>query len=245
LKASAFPEFDEHEPNNGADEAAGIELGEKVRSYAYPQGDRDYFKVRVDSTGYLHATAQKVPKGVGAEVRFLKMGQGGERLVPISGYRVMPAGASVNRPGTYYIEFGDDHNDTASRKPVDWKLNFVPQMDSTEPNARWGDAHPILAGDSVKVALFPAGDRDLFLIEAGPERRIRVEAKGAQGVIPQIQLVRDMGGEHKNVSRWRGLPTEFPLEPGKPHYMILREKKDDGGDRRPFVLSFQEGDGGI
>ncbi len=240
LRAEAIPELDEHEPNDDKDEAVKIPPNDKIRSFAFPKGDRDYFKVKPDSSGYLYATAQKVPKGIGAEIRFQKMGQGGDRLVPISGYRVMPAGASVSAGHNYFLEFGDDRNDTASRKPVDWKLEFVPQMDSTEPNARWGDAHPISAGDSVKVALFPAGDRDLFRIESGRKLTLEVRANGAQGVVPEVQLIKESEGKQENVTEWVRLPYEFLLEAGKLHFMILREKEDDGGDRRPFTLSFKE-----
>ncbi len=241
LRAEFLPEMDEYEPNNSKGEARSISLGETIRTFAYPKGDRDYFKVEVDGGGYLYANAKNVPEGIGAELRFLKKERGQGRLIPISGYRTLPAGASVSESGTYYIEFGDDHNDAASREPVEWELERVPQMDSTEPNARWSDAQAIDIGNTLELALFPAGDRDLLRIDPSRDLNLKVIPEGVEGVAPQIQTVQDDEGTHKDKSGWRGLPATFSLDAGKTHYLILREKKDDGGDRRPFRLSFEEG----
>ncbi|MFB6257256.1 MAG: hypothetical protein ABEH38_01065 [Flavobacteriales bacterium] len=240
LRARAIAEFDEHEPNNKGEEAASLELGQKLRSYVYPLGDRDYFKVNVDRSGYLFAKPKKVPEKLGAEVRFLTMNQAQERLLPISGYRKIPAGASVNESGTYYVEFGDDHNNASSEEPVDWKLEFVSQMDSTEPNARWMDAHPIRVGDTMKIALFPAGDRDIFQLNTERSMTVKVSPEGVKGLTPQVQLIQESKMSSSTMATWRSLPDTFSIKGGKKHFMILREKEDDKGDRSPFLLGVSE-----
>jgi hypothetical protein len=236
IRAKFVEEFDEHEPNDEGEEAVKIDLEESMRSYVYPRGDRDLFRIDLERTGYLRARAEATPDELGAEVRFLRREASAGRLLPISGYRKFPAAASINEEGEYFVELGDDHDDAQSRKPIEWGLEFVPQMDSTEPNARWKDAHPLLLGKPLKIALFPKGDRDHFRIVPRRSMELRLEAKDAQGVTPQLQLVRDGESGHENLSEWKGLPADFSLEGGEEYFLILRAKGDEGGSPDPFIL---------
>lgn len=241
LKARFIEEFDPYEPNDGGEEVSEIELGTSIESYIYPEGDRDFFKVEVEEQGYLVARAETEPEGLEAEVRFLRMGTLGSEAEVISGYRSMPAAASVQGSGTYHVEVGGRENEGASRSPVKWKLSFLEEMDSTEPNARWMDAHPLKKGQNVlEVALFPVGDRDLFRIPSGAARRIEVKAKGQRGVDPQVRCLVDEGGYQKELSGWKGLPASFELEEGELHYLVMRDKEDNDASERPFLLRIEE-----
>ncbi len=238
LTARYLEEMDPHEPNDSLPQVGSLETGKKLSSYVIPMGDRDLFKVEVDSTGYLYARALETLDSVNSEVRFLKKGDDGG-LLPISGYRLMPAGASVNETGSYYVEVGDDHNDAWSKESVDWKLEFVAQMDSTEPNARRRDAHPIASNDTVRIALFPQSDRDLFRFTPERSRTLRISVKGAKGMTPQVQLVQG-AISNRNVTEWQTLPGHFEVEKDKEYFLTLRLKGDGEGSREPFLLRLGE-----
>lgn len=234
LEAEFLKEMDPHEPNDTLPQAEKIESGKKMTSYVIPKGDRDLFQIKVDRSGYLFAKVKAHPDTVGPEVRFLEKGKEGG-LIPISGYRVMPAGAAVNDPGSYYIEVGDDHNDAWSKKAIQWEAQFIAQMDSTEPNAKRRDAHPISTTDTLKIALFPQGDRDLFRFTPERSRRIAISAEGAKGIKPQVQVVQG-AVSNRNITRWETLPGYFKVKKGKEYFMTLRLKGDGDGSRSPFLL---------
>lgn len=240
LRAESLEKMDAHEPNDAKEEAKDVELEKEYRSYVFPKGDRDHFRLKVEQEGYLYAEAKGVPEEIGAELRFLRMDRGEGRLRPISGYREFPAGVAINEPDTYYLELGDDHNDAKSRKPIEWSVEFVPQMDSTEPNVRWKESQPVQAGSELQVALFPTGDRDHFSISPRTSMELEVTVDGADVITPQMQLVVNGEEGHKNLTDWLTLPASFEMEGGQEYSLVLREKGDDGAHREPFILRFQK-----
>src|SRR5690606_23978656 len=67
FKAEFIEEFDEHEPNNDASNAKNVALGEVIKSTFFPTSDVDWFKTKVDSSGYLLVQARSIPKNISVE----------------------------------------------------------------------------------------------------------------------------------------------------------------------------------
>lgn len=239
LKAEFLEAIDPHEPNDEMDEAGKLELGARCTSYVFPKGDRDLFKVKADTQGYLFVEPRQVPEDIDAEARFLKRVRMSGEMVPISGYRRLPAAAFVRGSGEYYVEIGDEDNEGSSREPLHWDLSFIEEMDSTEPNARWQDAHPVRLSDTVELALFPVGDRDLLQLRIGgegvTEGKVRVSTQGVGELSLQMKTVREMeGGRRSDLTEWRNPPATFEF--WDKDVLMIRGREDRDARAEPYKL---------
>lgn len=240
LKAEFIPSFDPHEPNDGLDEATELEPGEWIRSYIFPEGDRDHFAVEVEEPGYLFAEPKKEPEGISPEVRFHSYDRMDGSSKVISGYRSLPASASIPEAGRYFVELGDDHDDASSREPIEWRVDHIEEMDSTEPNIVWEDAHPVRIGDSVELAIFPEGDRDILKVEAERNMRIRVSSERIDRLEPSVLLTRQAEGRNPDITDWARLPADLPVEEPGTYFITLRDEGDDDSSPDPFVIHIEE-----
>lgn len=244
FKAEFIDEFDPYEPNNTPEEASDIPVGEVIQSAIFPIGDADWFKLEADITGYFMLRARTVPEGIKPNVRFAKKQSEFSPIEHISKWKGLPAGIQINKPGTYYIEMIDDYNDAMSREMMEWKIDFISEMDTTEPNNSFEEGYTVAVGDTVRAAIFPVEDSDFFKIKPERTGTVQVGAKGVSKDLKlQMKLFEMNDFKEKAISKWEYLPAKFDLEEGKEYYLQLVDDYNDAYSEEPFELIFLKFEG--
>lgn len=236
FKVDFIKEFDKYEPNDTPELAHDVKPGESVQSYFFPNSDQDWFKIDVDTTGYLMLRSRKVPEGININARFGWKESEFDEIEYISQWQNLPAGLQVSKAGTYYFVLSDDYNDAMSEDPAEWKIDFVSEMDATEPNNSFDQAHVVKIGDTIRSAIYPLGDVDFFTFNSDKKQTIRINGNAPQGITPNIRLhvMEDM--KPKIVQNWAEIPLKVELEANTPYYLELIDDYNDAYSEEPVVL---------
>lgn len=243
FRAEFIEEFDEHEPNNDAESAKMIATGQLIKSTFYPTSDVDWFKTKVDSSGYLLIQARTVPENVKVETRFAKKSDDFSDVEFISGGLGLPAAVQVSSPGEYYIQLKDKYNAQMSMDMAEWKVDFIPEMDATEPNNSFDQAYRMAVNDTVQIAIFPQGDNDYFVITPNANSTLRVASKIPKDFRAEIQIFEEVDFEHKPIAKWQSLPATFEVKADQKYYIQLHTKYDSSFSPDPFEFSVSRIDG--
>ncbi len=243
FKAEFIEEFDEHEPNDDANSAKSVATGELIQSIFFPTSDVDWFKTKVDSSGYLMVQARSVPENVKVEARFAKKPDDFSDADYISGGLALPASIQVKTPGEYYIQLKDKYNQEMSRDVAEWKVDFIPEMDVTEPNNSFEEAYHLAVNDTVKIAIFPQGDKDYFTFTPKANSTLRVATKHPSDFKPEIQLYQEIDFEQKPVGKMQPLPAKIEVKANQKYYILLQTKYDATFSPEPFDFSVSRIDG--
>lgn len=237
FKAEFIAEFDEHEPNNDAESAKLIATGEIIKSAFYPSSDVDWFKTKVDSLGYLMIQARTVPENLRVETRFAKKPDDFGDIEFISGSLGLPAAVQVSSPGEYYFQLKDKYNAEMSTDMAEWKVDFIPEMDATEPNNSFAQAYRLAVNDTVQIAIFPQGDKDYFVLTPNANSTLRIASKIPKDFRPEIQIYDVVDFEHKPIGSWQPLPATFEVEANHKYFIQLQTKFDSSFSPEPFDFS--------
>ncbi len=243
FKAEFIEEFDDHEPNNDANSAKSVATGELIKSTFFPTSDVDWFKTKVDSSGYLMVQARSVPENIRVEARFAKKPDEFSDAEYISGGLELPASIQVTTPGEYYIQLKDKYNKEMSRDMAEWKVDFIPEMDVTEPNNSFEEAYRLAINDTVKIAIFPQGDKDYFTFTPKANSTLRVATKHPSDFKPQIQLYEEKDFEKKPVGKSQDLPAKIEVKADQKYYIQLQTRYDATFSPEPFDFSVSRIDG--
>lgn len=240
IKADFIDEFDKYEPNDTPEQAREIKTGEIVESAFFPKSDRDWFKIKVDSAGYLMLKARKVPEEININVRYSYKASEFDKVEPIEGWKSLPAGIHVGKPGMYYIELVDDYNDAMSREFAEWKLDYIPQMDITEPNNSIEEAHAVNIGDTVEHYIFPVKDVDFFTFTTATDQKIQIMAKTPAGININVRLHVEQDMKTSPEGSWKSLPTTFELRAGKKYFLEVVDDYNDAYSEEAIKLTIQK-----
>ena len=243
FKAEFIEEFDEHEPNDDANSATSVATGELIKSTFFPTSDVDWFKTKVDSSGYLMVQARNIPENINVEVRFAKKPDEFSDAEYISEGLGLPASIQAETPGDYYIQLKDKYNKEMSRDMAEWKVDFINEMDVTEPNNSFEEAYHLAINDTVKIAIFPQGDKDYFTFTPKANATLRVAAKLPADSRPEIQLYEEIDFEKKPVGEWQALPAKLEVKANQKYYIQLQTKYDKAFSPEPFDFSVSRIDG--
>jgi phage anti-repressor protein len=240
IKVDFLKEFDLTEPNNSPQEAKLIEAGSSVKPAIFPTGDNDWLKVKVEKQGYLTLKTKDVPEGITPEVRYSIFDEWADpKVKTIRDWRKMPDACFVPKAGEYYILLHDDYSDKNSEKPFDLKIDFLDEMDQSEPNDDFKDAKTINRGDTLNLAIFPTGDNDYYKIKISEGDKIRFMAKGFSNITPEIKLfVLDEKDPNKlkDFSGWKKLPAEFDVESGQEYFVLVHDDYGDASSPKAFEI---------
>lgn len=240
FKADFIEEFDQYETNNVADSAKAVATGEIIESAFYPTSDIDWFKTTVDSSGYLMLQARSVPKNINVEVRFAKRADEFSEAKYISGGLGLPAAIQVSDPGDYYFYLKDKHHSNMSKDMAEWKVDFITEMDATEPNNNFDEAYNLSVNDTVQTAIFPKGDTDYFMITPESNATLRVAAKHAKDLQLEIQLYQEIDFEQKPVGKWQSLPATIDVAANQKYYIRLHNRHDNAYSQEPVLFSVSD-----
>jgi len=240
IKASFLKEFDPFEPNDKPEEAKLVETGSIVKPAVYPTGDVDWLKVKLEGQGYLVLKSNNVPEGIIPEASYFLFDEWADpKVKEISSWKKFPDACFISDSGEYFIKLHDDYNDALSETPYDLKIEFLEEMDKSEPNDEFGNAKSINHGDTLTLAIFPAGDRDYYKIKTTDAKNLKFMAKGFSEIVPEIKLmVIDENNPNalREASAWKRLPAGFEVEANKEYFVLLHDDFDDAGSPEAFQL---------
>lgn len=245
FKADFIEEFDEYESNNIVDSAKTVATGESVKSYFYPPSDVDWFKTEVDTSGYLMIQARSLPENIKVEARFAKKPDDFSKAEYISGGMGLPAAIQVTDPGEYYFYLKDKYNSNMSKDPAEWKVEFVSEIDTTEPNNDFDTAYQLAVNDTVRTAIFPKGDQNYFTFTPKMSGELRLATKHPKELKPEIKLFAEKDFEAEPIGKWQVLPTNIEVEADQKYYIQLHTKYDNAYSKEPMLFMIIQLDGQV
>lgn len=240
FRAEFIEEFDSYEPNNEAEDAQMVSTGEVVESAFFPTSDVDWFKTKVDSSGYLMIQARSIPDNIQVETRFAKRPDNFSDAAYISGGLNLPAAIQVTEPGEYYFYLKDRYNANMSQDMAEWKIDFITEIDTTEPNNSFDQAYRLAVNDTVKVAIFPQGDTDYFSLTPEFNSTLRIAAKYPKDLRPEVQLYKEEDFEQVPIGNWQELPLNIEVEANQKYYIRLHSRHDSNASREPVLFSVSQ-----
>lgn len=235
FKVDFIEEFDKYEPNDEPENAHEVKSGEVIQSVFFPATDKDWFKIQVDSSGYLMLSTQKIPESISLRTRFATRESDFSEIDYISSKEDIPFGIQVS-PGMYYFELSDRYHANQSREMTEWKVDFISEMDPTEPNNNFDEAFSVSVGDTVQAAIFPLGDKDVFVLNPVETETVRIGAKAPKNLDLYVCLYKENDFEIEKVSGWEPLPAKFDLEADNKYYIELIDRYNANYSRDVFDL---------
>ncbi len=245
VKFEFIEEFDEYEPNNNRESAHKTQTGKTHKSAIFPKGEEDWFKITTDTSGYIRVTAKDVPEALDLAVCVATYDEfDPENSKTIKGKKELPHSVALPEPGVYYLGICDRWNENASEELFTWKADFIPEMDEYEPNNDYSKAKIIDVNDTIQVAIFPTGDKDVFKIHPKQSGALSVMAAKNEDIEASAGLysLDEAGNELNELRGIDALPVKFDIEEAnKDYYIIIRDRWNENADMSVFdlVLSFE------
>ena len=113
-------EIDIYEPNNDFKTAKSVSRGDTLKLAIFPQGDNDYYKIKIDKGNKLKLMAKDYA-GITPEIRLYTLNKN-DKLDVASSWKKLPAEVDVT-PGTeYYLLIHDDYGDKGSQKVFEFRI---------------------------------------------------------------------------------------------------------------------------
>jgi len=210
LSVTTSEQPDGHEPNETAETATALDLGEETTAYLACHGDADWYVVDAYGGEALSVVLDAADTKVQARVRV----RDADAVVVLD--MVAPAGkldklVQLNGPGPHTVEVTDDDIRNADPDtPYTLTVNTVVDLDSNEPNPSAAQSTP-LSDDTVrcgpkwtpwltsKGTIGAPGDNDWFRLPIGGCERGIIEAQlsmpGAGGQVqPTLTVIRGEPG---------------------------------------------------
>lgn len=240
FKAEFIEEFDEYEPNNNPENAILVTSGKPMKTIFFPKTDQDWFKIKIEKPGYLMFQARSLPKDIKAEVRYAKKGSAYGKAEFMREWQDLPAGIQVSEPGVYHFVLIDDYHNAMSRDKAEWKIDFISEMDPTEPNNGFEEAYLAAIGDTIKTSIFPEGDTDFFTLKPDSTVTVRLAPQSPEDINPEVRLHVKKDFEVKAVGGWTELPANFELGGGKQYYFQLVDDYNNAYSTEPVILKIIE-----
>ncbi|MBC8415714.1 MAG: hypothetical protein H8E11_04720 [Candidatus Cloacimonetes bacterium] len=113
-------EMDINEPNNDFKMAKSVSRGDTLKLAIFPQGDNDYYKVKINKGNKLKLMAKDYA-GITPEIRLYTLNEN-NKLDVASAWKKLPAEVDVT-PGTeYYLLIHDDYGDKGSQQVFEFRI---------------------------------------------------------------------------------------------------------------------------
>ncbi|MEA3447009.1 MAG: hypothetical protein U9Q98_00960 [Bacteroidota bacterium] len=243
LKFEFIEEFDEHEPNNEVEAAKDIELGKAYKSAIFPKGEKDWFKFTTSEQGYLHVACKDKPEGMEVAVAVATYDEFSEEKIEyLKNLDAMPQSVVLTDPGKYYIVVSDRWDENASEKLFTWKPEFIPEMDTCEPNNTFTDAKLVACNDTVNLAVFPKDDKDIFKFTPEGPGKLKIKSRKMEdvNVSAGIYKLNEDENELKELQGVNELPITYDVvEAGMDYYIVIRDRWHEDESPETFDVIFE------
>ncbi|NBC19011.1 MAG: hypothetical protein GVY18_17050 [Bacteroidetes bacterium] len=242
LRIRHLDPFDAHEPNDTPEGAAPATPGEPLSLAVFPKGDQDWFTVEVPARRYLEAQARTVPDAFGLEVTFATYDAWSGERTTLRGWGGLPRALFVPDSTTIHVGLQDDFGDARSTDTFQVRLLLRDDLDAYEPNDEAITAADIQRGDTLSVAIYPVGDRDVFRLSLPAGDTLRVRALDPPDLTPEAALFRFPTAAQEALEQttdWTKLPATLPTDAAGPYYLILHDDFDDERAYEAFPVIVQ------
>lgn len=240
FKTRFIKEFDKYEINDWYDMARDLDINSQITFYIYPYYDHDWFKIKLNGQkGYLKAMVKETHDEVTPELRYYTYDEWSKEKVKVYlDWNKLPVSIPLPNEKFIYLELHDDWDDKQTLEPYTLKLQYLPEMDSLEPNDDYQHATVAHIGDTLNVAIFPRYDKDYFKLTIPDTDSVTLLALNYEGDIkPEVKFFTlDNYEKLKDYSDWHLLPFTFAVEPGKTYYFCLHDDWEDAESEKPFQL---------
>lgn len=169
-EVSATPQAastDPYEPNNEFSDASEIALNTVINTATYyPNGDIDWYKFNVTSTGVFTFSLTNVPSEMNPYLQFYDSNQNWVESNITGGGQGQDAAltAEISSTGYYYVSLQDMMGMGASTAPYSFQASVTSSTDPYEPNNTFSTAANLDIDTVVTADLFPTYDLDWFKI---------------------------------------------------------------------------------
>lgn len=204
-------EDDSSEPNDVQAHARPIALGDSVILRLLPKGDVDLLTFTVPETAYVRVKCaeEKLTAHPAAE------------LLDVTGQSLGKAAGEFTRrlePGTYYLRVAAKFSDW-SLQSVTVTTDIFVEGDSSEPNDTLATARSIALDENIRFWILPAGDQDVFRVEAPSDGYLWF---GYTRAADPLRLVPEWLAQDGSVlsSEWMRKVTTGPV------YLRVRDRHD-------------------
>ncbi len=113
-------EMDINEPNNDFKTAKSVSRGDTLKLAIFPQGDNDYYKIKIDKANKLKLMAKDYT-GITPVIRLYTL-NANDKLDVASGWKELPAEVDVILGTEYYLLICDDYNDKGSQQVFEFRI---------------------------------------------------------------------------------------------------------------------------
>jgi len=234
----------EKEPNNTIDKACEITLGQPFSITIKPEGDMDWFKVKLPEQGYLRVQANGIPEELGLECSFALYEEWeGKKEKRLRDWHKFPDALFVSKAGTYYFLIHDDYDDKTSNKTIQIKADFLKEFDPTEPNNKPEEATLVEFGSDIKTAVYPVGDQDWLKVKAEKQGYLSIKSKETpEGITPEVRYsIFDEWADPKTkeIRNWEKLSDACFIPKAGYYFIQLHDDYDDAASETPYDLRIE------
>ncbi len=113
-------EIDIYEPNNDFKTAKSVSRGDTLKLAIFPQGDNDYYKIKIDKGNKLKLMAKDYA-GITPEIRLYTLNKN-DKLDVASSWKKLPAEVDVTPGAEYYLLIHDDYGDKGSQQVFEFRI---------------------------------------------------------------------------------------------------------------------------
>lgn len=229
----------ERESNNYISKANTVKIGEVFSHRIYPLGDVDWFKVQIPEQGYLRIVSVSSPSDVEIEVMFAQATDlRKNKFKQLRSWMELPDACFCRVKGNIYFSLKDQWDDGASPDISEIKVEFIPEVDITEPNNDYTEAFPVSFGNTFDVSIFPLKDGDWFSFQADSQGYVEILIPSkVSKVQPEARFYKKNEFDKlQEIGLWKELPGGFAIEQPGQYYVYVHDTWEDDCCENPFQL---------
>ena len=222
---------DRFEPNDSFNQAKRIKLGKDLKMSIYPKRDIDFFKFTIDSPGVI-GIEYDINKPT--NIKLIATIYDSDTNILISNERI-PFKITLDK-GEYFISVQDDLNDEESPQFFNLRINYYKvNLDKYEPNDKLEQAKVVKVNESIKINIFPKGDRESFKVKSPNAGYLSFSYGEDKPVNINLSLnFHDLDGEF--LKGPVTLPAEIPVAEGV-YAFVLFDQDDQAESENLFQVN--------
>ena len=239
------PAQDTNEPNNRFSETTPLSFGQPVQGAIFPNGDADWYLLRVEEPGLVRFEVQNIPAALQIG---LAVYDGNYNRV--FSYERLNSGDPLDAtwrataPGWYRVQLYGRGGNGYATAAYSLLASLTPMRDAAEPNNSFGDAADMIGTNQIAAMIYPAGDRDYFRFTVSQAGWLRLQVSQAEGIQPVIQLFNDSNGQLSSASALNlgdTLALQYNVTAPGTYYVAVSDRDNNEISETPYLLTILGG----
>ncbi len=224
---------DRNEPNDSFNQAKKIKLNKKIKMSVFPKRDIDFFKFSVKDPGMIHIEYD-IEKPT--NIKLIATLYDDDTNIIANSVKI-PFKKTLPK-GDYFLSIKDDLNDEESEKTFSIIFNFFKvALDKFEPNNKLEEARVIKINNSLKINIFPKGDKEAFKIQSPNAGYLKFSYDENKPIDIKLMLnFYNLDGEL--LKGPLSLPVEIPIAEGD-FAFILFDENDNSESEDLFSVKIE------